>query len=751
MPPRFSGTRPPWPTRLAFLLAALALILSRPGPAGAADAVRLQLAWKHQFQFAGYYAALHKGFYRAAGLDVTILEGGRGRFAREEVLAGRADFGVAGAELLLQRAEGSPFVVLAAIFQHSASILLTRADAGISHPQDLIGRRMMLLPGNKDADILAIFQNEGIPLDRIERVDQTYNLDDLISGRVDSVSAYLTNEPWLMQKAGVAPGVILPQTYGVDFYSDCLFTTERQIADHPDRVARFRAACLAGWEYAMDHPEEIIDLLINEYRLLKSREHLRYEAQAMSGLIFPKLVEMGHMNPGRWRHIADTFARLGALPPKYPLDGFLYDPDPKPDLGKWKMAIFGLLLGLALSGLLLLIFARLNHALKAEVAERRRAEASLMESESRLRTIFDTSRAGIILVNPQGVIAFANQGMADLFGCPLDALIGSTYPSHIHPDQRDTGDERMRLLIAGEIDSVAVERHYIRADGSDFWGFLNGRRHVDEQGNLIFLVGIIADVTQRRRLEADLRHAHKMESIGTLTGGVAHDFNNILSIIVGNAELAMDDVPEWSPARPHLKAILTAGTRAAAIVRQLLNFTRKDDGRRRPMDIVRSVRQAVDFLRATIPADIEIRKILPEAAPETALSETALMVEADPAGIHQVLMNLMANAAQAMEEAGGTLEIAVAPARLQEGDRAPAGNYVKITVRDSGPGIDPYIIDRIFDPYFTTRPVGKGSGMGLAVAHGIIKSHGGVIFAESLSGQGSVFTILLPRLLTPAP
>ncbi len=132
------------------------------GPSGASEKISLQLAWKHQFQFAGYYAALHKGYYREAGLDVTIVEGGEGKFAREEVLSGRVQYGVAGSELLLHRRDGDPFVVLAPIFQHSPSILLARKDSGISNLQDLIGKRVMLLPENKDADILVAFLNEGI-------------------------------------------------------------------------------------------------------------------------------------------------------------------------------------------------------------------------------------------------------------------------------------------------------------------------------------------------------------------------------------------------------------------------------------------------------------------------------------------------------------------------------------------------------------------------------------------------------------
>jgi len=174
------------------------MILPSFNTSAASEKVSLQLAWKHQFQFAGYYAALHKGYYQQGGLDVRIVEGGEGKFAREEVLEGRAQYGIAGSELILHRKGGDPFVVLAPIFQHSASILLSIKESGISNLQDIIAKRVMLLPGNKDADILVAFLNEGIALDQIRRLDQTYNLNDLIEGRTDVVSAYSTNEPWYL-------------------------------------------------------------------------------------------------------------------------------------------------------------------------------------------------------------------------------------------------------------------------------------------------------------------------------------------------------------------------------------------------------------------------------------------------------------------------------------------------------------------------------------------------------------------------
>jgi len=225
-----------------------------------------------------------------------------------------------------------------------------------------------------------------------------------------------------------------------------------------------------------------------------------------------------------------------------------------------------------------------------------------------------------------------------------------------------------------------------------------------------------------------------------LTGGIAHDFNNIMGIIIGNTELALKDIPKWNPVYFNIEEIRLAGIRAAGIVKQLLSFTRKTDRELKPMDIVPVIKDTLKFLRSSIPTTIDIHKKI------SAIDETIL---ADPIQINQVVMNLCINASQAMEQTGGCITITVKKVILDEGSAGrwpdlPKGNYVRISVSDTGPGIDSKILDRIFDPYFTTKEPGKGSGMGLAVVHGIVKNSGGDIAVDSEPGRGATFIILLP-------
>jgi signal transduction histidine kinase/ABC-type nitrate/sulfonate/bicarbonate transport system substrate-binding protein len=351
-------------------------------PPRALDHVRLQLKWLHQFQFAGYYAAIQQGYYRKAGLDVELLEATPGVDPVDVVLQGKAEFGVGTSGLVLQRAKGKPVVVLGVVYQHSPLILISKNDTGISDIHDLVGKPIMV--DEQGADIYAYFNAEGVDSAKLKVLPQQFNLDTLLNGTVAATSAYSTDEPFLLRMKGVEFTEFSPREGGVDFYGDNLFTTEDQIRNHPDRVRAFRAASFQGWAYALAHKEEIVDLIEKEYNHgRRTHEQLLFEAQQTERLMHPDLIEVGYMNPGRWRHIEDTFQEQGLLDKPIELKDFMYDPNPKPDL----RFLYGLLTALAVIvmalSLWILPLFYLAHRRQKEIERRILVERELLSSMER--------------------------------------------------------------------------------------------------------------------------------------------------------------------------------------------------------------------------------------------------------------------------------------------------------------------------------------------------------------------------------
>ncbi|HEY9250743.1 MAG TPA: ABC transporter substrate-binding protein, partial [Rariglobus sp.] len=285
-----------------------------------------------------------------------------GQDAAQIVLTGGAEFGVGTSDLILLRGKGEPVVALAAIFQHSPLVLLARRSATIDDLHDLHDKPVMIEPGS--AELFAYFKNEGVDPAKLHIVHHTSDVNDLIENRVAGMSAYVTDEPFLLKRAGVDCLTFTPRAGGIDFYGDNLFTTEEQIRLNPERVKAFRAASLRGWDYALAHPGEIVELILRDYHPRKSREHLLFEAEKVIQLMHPGLIETGHMNPGRWQHMIDTYTEFGMLAHPIGLAGFLYDPQERPDL-RWVYGVLTVLGVVALGALgWLLPLLRLNAQLR---------------------------------------------------------------------------------------------------------------------------------------------------------------------------------------------------------------------------------------------------------------------------------------------------------------------------------------------------------------------------------------------------
>lgn len=479
-------------TRLLLLLSLLCLSFAASATQPATP-VTLQLKWYHQFQFAGYYAALEKGFYRDAGLDVTIRAGSPAHDPITAVTDREADFGIGASELLLAFAEGKPVVAVAAIFQHSPLILLAKQDTAIRSFHDLVGKRIEIVP--HEYELLAFFQAMGYTPEDFTLLPRKGELDDLVAGKVAAVSSYSTDEPYLLDQEGIPSLAITPRSAGIDFYGDTLFTRKELVERAPQTVRAFREASLKGWAYAMANPEEIAELILHRYNPDKERDHLLYEARTMHPLILPELVELGYMHPGRWQHIAETYARLSLLPETLPLSGFLYQPEVGDDLA-WLYWSSGaaLLLTLLVAGIAIYIL-RLNSRLR--------------EKEERYRALYESAPVAILVWDKQRRITEWNHQAEQIFGWPAEEVIGRDFFDFMIPlDETEHVSTLVKAIFHTEATIASLNWNLTRSGQRILCEWRNAVLH-DENGEVAGIVAQALDVTDQKRIEEALRDSER--------------------------------------------------------------------------------------------------------------------------------------------------------------------------------------------------------------------------------------------------
>ena len=820
----------PKPTRLLrAVLLGMMVFASGTGRAAGLP-ITIQLKYYHNFQFAGYYAAQAQGYYRAAGLDVHIQEGTPAINPVEEVLAGRAQFGVSDSYLVLSRAQGKPVVALGVVFQHAPEVLLVRNQKPGQGLDGLAGKKVMVT--DIDSDVIAFLRAKGLASERLVLVPHSFRVQDLVEGRVDAMSAYSIDQPYYLDQIGFPYQIFSPRSAGIDFYGDTLFTDEQELHDHPETVKAFRAASMQGWYYAMAHQEEMVDLILSRYPRQWNRGQLLFEATQMVPLLQPDLVEMGYMNPDRWNRIRDTFASLGMLPQGYSLEGFLYHPRPMMDprqLLKWVAVL--LALGAAIfvyqiqrsnaafraifnaasdaifihdvaSGAILdsnqratemfghtrdeirklpfealccdipphtpgevrgwlrkaaegppQVFewlakdrsgrpfhvegtmrratvnghGRLIVAVR-DISARKQAEASLSESEERLRSYIQNAPIGVFECDANGRYLDINPAASRITGYAREELLQMSVPDLLPQAEAEEAGRQFQRLIEtgysfgelqfkkkdGEIGHWSVEA--VRLSENRFLGFasdISGRKKNEEE---------------RMVLLRQLYQSQKMESLGVLAGGVAHDMNNVLGAILALASTHLAHVPETHALYPSLKTIRDAAIRGGDMVKRLLAFARQTPSEKQEINLNALLLEVARLLERTTLAKVHL---------DMDLTEDLHPILGDGSALSHALMNLCVNAVDAMSDRG----------ILTFRTRNLGMGQVEVTVEDNGCGMPKEVLERAMDPFFTTKAAGKGTGLGLALVFATVSAHDGRLSLQSEPGQGTRVTMTFPATL----
>lgn len=377
-----------------------------------------------------------------------------------------------------------------------------------------------------------------------------------------------------------------------------------------------------------------------------------------------------------------------------------------------------------------------------DITKRKLAETALRDSDEKFRAMADNITDVFWITSPDfNTMHYVSSGYERLWGRPVESLYANPdqWVETILPDDRE-GVLAVFATLTGTASEVSIEYRIARPDGTVRWIHDRGFQVRDALGKLVRLTGIASDITERKKMEAQLSQAQKLESIGTLAGGIAHDFNNILAAIMGYSQMAQRDLSPDSRAQAHLEQVLIASTRAKDLVKQILTFSRSEEPDRETLELQHIIAETLKLLRVSLPSTVEIRQNINTAIPS---------VLGDATQLQQVILNLCVNAAQAMKEHGGVLGVRLTRLDI---DRNVAGihpdlkegPHVRLDVSDTGCGMDRATQGRIFEPFFTTKAPGEGTGLGLAVVHGVIKNHGGAIAVYSEMGVGTTFSIYLP-------
>lgn len=696
--------------------------------------VKLQLKWHHQFQFAGYYAAQIKGYYKNAGLDVELIEGNANRKVVNEVVSGNADFGVTASDILQDYIAGKPVVVVSVIFQHNPYAILTLDEYKINTPTDFKGKKIMAAEDQGWPILKALFLKEGIQAEKINVLPHSWNINDLASGKVDAISGYSTVEPYYLRELGYHVKVINPIDYGIDFYGDLLFTSREMAEKHPVRVEKFNQATLKGWQYAMKHPEEIIDYILTLPGTKErnvSRKSLRYEAAEMNKLILPDLVAIGNINPGRWETMLSIYKKLGLANNNIKIGDLLYISRSERKAGNFDKLLYTIGFG----ALLFIIALTVNWRLRTLVKKRTKALVSEInnrnEAEQRLELAIEAAGMGIWDRNLDTDEINYDEKWLENIGCDPESFADhNKWIQNIHPDDQPGIIESVKALRDGKTNYNNLTYRIKTKQGYWKWILSFSKQFNTKNGRRV--AGAIMDVDVLKSKEIELEELTKaltktnkeLEKFAYIT---SHNLRapvvNLMSLTEMQAE---ENIPE------DLKKEIE--------VKIHESVKRLDETLNDLVEIVAS-RASGEIISEKLDFQTELNHVLQSI--EKQINDSGAQIDSNFSAcstiiypkryMNSILLNLLTNAVK-YRSPDRKLMISI-KTRIEQ-------KYIVLYFSDNGVGFDTERFGKkIFGLYQRFHSKIEGKGLGLYIVKSQIESMDGKIEVDSTPDVGTTFRI----------
>ena len=683
--------------------------------------ITIYLKWKHQFEFAGFYAAIEKGYYSDIGLDVKLVEFHENNIV-SDVLSTPNSYGFHDSTIILDKMRGKSVKILASYFKKSPLVIITQSDIVV--PTELSNKTIMAGKHELDSNALGtMLKNFKVTNYRV--VPHTYHIDDFINKRVDAMTAFISNEVYYLKKNSVKFNILNPSNYGIDVYGGILFTTNNEIDKHANRVQQITNATNRGWEYALEHKDEIIKLIINKYSDKKSYDALMYEANTLENIIMPKVYKVGYINQKMIDQSAKIFIQTGMFEGSYDIQDIIYSHEKA--LYNVILVFIGLVLILII---FLIIYLKKNKELKA-----------LNQS---INTLFDVTLQTVVIYDKSGKIKYANDFAYGLLGYKEEDFIGKKIYNFVIDADKQEAERNLRLNSNSDIHIVTV----INANGTHL--------HCQAKGGPILYNGIEARVSvlvdiseliqlnnnlekkvqlelnKNREKEQIMLQQSKLASMGEMIGNIAHQWRQPLNTLALNTQMLEvdfeDKTIDSNYIQHYVKNNMLTIDFMSNTIDDFRNFFKKD-------------KEKTTF--ELLPVIEEVLNIINQAFEKHGIKINTNIEKCIFNGykneLMQVILNILNNARDALIHSNTqhpTIDITV---------KCNTTKSLAINIEDNAGGISKDIIDKIFEPYFTTKFQKSGTGIGLYMSKIIIETNMDGRLIGTNHNNGALFSILLTQ------